>query len=377
MKIGVIGLGVSGAVFAINYNRSHPKDKIIIFEHLDSALKKVLATGNGKCNIANTSSLEDIYNSSFAKDVLTKYDFTTQNKFLDSINIKTKDMGGLVYPISESAVTVRNALLKALDKKNIEIIYNAKIEDYSVNDNSIDIYEASNTYTVDKLVIAVGGKSSPNLGSDGSFHQILKEHRYSFKEIEPGLCPIISEESFKDVDGVRVKSEVSLRKNDKLVFKEKGEVLFKKHGLSGIVIFNSSRIVAREKDANYVYSIDLLPDISKDDLGIFLSFNSPDVLLDSYLHPLIAEHIKKEHLSGNKLLDRIKFFKVHFKELSDFEFSQVSVGGISLKNVNEKLDSKLEKGVYFVGEILDVDAPCGGYNLMWAIGSGLYLGDYL
>ena len=179
------------------------------------------------------------------------------------------------------------------------------------------------------------------------------------------------------IRGTRVKGEVTVRKNNKNVFKEKGEILFRKHGLSGMVIFNASRIIAHDLEAKYEISLDFLPEISKDDLGIFLSFNKPDVLLDAYLHPLISEYIKKENLSGIKLLDRIKSFKCHFDSLSGFEFSQITVGGVSLKDVNNKLESNIEKHIYFVGEVLDVDAPCGGYNLMWAIASGLYLSDYL
>lgn len=377
MKVGVIGFGVSGAIFSIAYKRAHPKDQVIIIEHLDAPLKKVLATGNGKCNIGNVSPLKGIYNDDFISGILEKYDYKTQEKFLDSLNIKTKLVGDLAYPISESAVTVRNALLKAVKDAKVEVILNANIEDYSVNDNDIDIYLNDRTITVSKLVFATGGKSTPKLGSDGSIFDILKEHHYRVDKLEPGLCPINTKESFKDLDGTRVKGEVTVRKNNKIVFKEKGEILFRKHGLSGMVIFNASRIIAHDLEAKYEISLDFLPEISKDDLGIFLSFNKPDVLLDAYLHPLISEHIKKENLSGIKLLDRIKSFKCHFDSLSGFEFSQITVGGVSLKDVNNKLESNIEKHIYFVGEVLDVDAPCGGYNLMWAIASGLYLSDYL
>lgn len=377
MRIAVIGFGVSGAIFSIAYKRAHPKDEIIILEHLDSPLKKVLATGNGKCNIGNNSSLKGIYNDEFISGILEKYDYKTQEKFLDSLNIKTKLVGNLAYPISESAVTVRNALLKAIEAAKIEVIYNANIEDYSINDKDIDIYLSDRSLKVDRLVIASGGKSTPKLGSDGSIFSVLNDHHYRINKLEPGLCPIVTKESFKELDGTRVKGEVTVRKNNKIVFKEKGEILFKKHGLSGIVIFNASRIIAHDLSAKYEISLDFLPEISKDDLGIFLSFNKADVLLDAYLHPLISERIKKENLNGIKLLDRIKSFKCHFDSLSGFEFSQVTIGGVSLKDVNNKLESNIEKHVYFIGEVLDVDAPCGGYNLMWAIASGLYLSDYL
>ena len=377
MKIGVIGLGVSGAIFAISRKRSHPKDEIIIFERLDTPLKKLLATGNGKCNIANTSNLKGIYNSEVALDILNKYDYETQNRFLDSLNIKTKKVGELVYPISESALTVKNALVKALNKAKINIKLNSKVSDYLVNDNSVDVFLENETISVDKLVISVGGKSSPNLGSDGSLFEILKEHNYKFKDVNPGLCPIYTIEKTKELSGVRVKAKLTLFKGNKNIHSEIGEVLFKDQGLSGIAIFNLSRIIAKDLTKKYTISIDLVPEISRDDLGIFLSFNSSDELLDAYLNPKLANFIRKEKLHGVELINRIKNMKFHFKELYDFEFSQVSIGGISLDNINDKLKSKIENNVYFTGEVLNVDAPCGGFNLMWAIASGLLVADYL
>ena len=152
MRIAVIGFGVSGAIFSIAYRRAHPKDEIIILEHLDSPLKKVLATGNGKCNIGNNSSLKGIYNDDFISGILERYDYETQEKFLDSLNIKTKLVGNLAYPISESAVTVRNALIKAIEATKIEVIYNANIEDYSVNDNDIDIYLSDRSLKVETVL---------------------------------------------------------------------------------------------------------------------------------------------------------------------------------------------------------------------------------
>ena len=377
MKIIVVGAGPSGVIFALSRKRSHPKDEIIILERKDEPLKKILATGNGKCNLGNKSSLKNIYNDDFAYDVLSRYGLKTQLLFLDTLNIKTKEMGELIYPISESAVTVRNALLKALEKENIKVICNEEVNDYIANDFEFEVFTNNNTYKANKIVFSTGGKSSPNLGSNGCIFPILKEHGYKIKDLNPGLCPIYINENVKTLDGVRVKANVSLYKNNKLIHKESGELLFKDKGLSGIVIFNISRLIARDLDAKYELRIDLLPNVSFEDLGIHLSFNSTDDLLETYLHPKLANYIKKENLKGNELLNAIKSHHFTFKGLYDFEFSQVSVGGVSLNNIKDSFESVLEKNVYFVGEILDVDAPCGGYNLMWAIGSGLSLSDHM
>lgn len=377
MKIIVVGAGVSGVIFAISRKRSHPKDEIILLERKEEPLKKILATGNGKCNIGNTSDIKGVYNCSFAEDIVNKYDIHDQIGFLDSLNIKLKEVNGLLYPISESAVTVRNALLKALEKAHVKVICNEEVNDYIVNDNTVEVFTNNNNYVADKVVFTTGGKSSPNLGSNGLVLDILKEHGYVLKEVQPGLCPIYVKENTKSLDGVRVKSTVSLYKNDKLIHKESGELLFKDKGLSGIVIFNMSRLIARDLDAHYSLKIDLLPSVDYEDLGIFLSFHSSDELLETYLHPKLANYIKKENLKGHDLINAIKSYKFTFKGLYGFEFSQVSVGGLSLKEIKENYESRREKGIYFAGEILDVDGFCGGYNLMWAIASALDLADHL
>ncbi len=377
MKIVVVGAGVSGVIFALSYKRSHPKDDVLILERKEEPLKKILATGNGKCNIGNKGSLKDIYGSDFAYEIVLKYNLKSQLSFLDSLNIKTKEVGDLIYPISESAVTVRNALLKALEKEHIEIKTNEEVTDYIANDEEIEVFTENNRFIVDKLVFSVGGKSSPNLGSNGNLIPTFKEHGYKLKEMNPGLCPIYIKEDVKTLDGVRVKADVSLLKNNKLIHKESGELLFKDKGLSGIVIFNVSRIIARDLEAEYKIKIDLLPNVAFEDLGIFLSFHSKDELLDSYLHPKLANYLRKENLKGHDLINSIKGHIFTFKKLYDFEFSQVSVGGILLKEIKDNFESILEKNVYFIGETLDVDAPCGGYNLMWAIASGLSLADHI
>lgn len=370
MKIAVIGGGVSGVTFAINRKRNHPKDEIFIFEHSDKLLKKILATGNGKCNIANNGDLSNIYNSPIAIKILEKYNFSYQNSFLDSLNIKTKLVGALSYPISESAVTVRNAFLKEIERLGIEVIYNANITEYYKNNNGY-IVKADKDYCFDKIVFAIGGKSLPKSGSDGSLYPLLKKHGYQIKEFNPALCPIYTKEKTKILDGTRVKAKVTLLCEGKTLFVESGEVLFKERGLSGIVIFNLSRIIAANTSRKYTILLDLLPDISKEELLKFAKNHNKETVLESYLHPNLVKYL----MGYDNYIDAIKSLEFNFDKLYGFENAQISVGGITLNEIDESLMSKKEKGIYFAGEMLDVDAPCGGYNLMWAIGSALYLSD--
>lgn len=369
MKIVVIGAGVAGLSFAINRKRLYPNDDIVVLEHLDKPLKKVLVTGNGKCNISNSSNR--VFNEEkIAEDILKEFDYKKQKEFLDSLGIKTKLVNDLSYPISESAVTVRNLYLKEVEKLGIKILTNTAIKDYKINKN-IEVLSENGPLFADKLVFAVGGKSTPKLGSDGSILSLLNSHHYSLKEFNPALCPIYTKEKTKVIEGTRVKVNVKLYKNNEEIFNEDGELLFKEKGLSGIVIFNASRLIAKDINNNYVFKIDLLPSITVDELKDYLKHHNDIDLLESYLHPNIVKYINEK--KNKDVINEIKSLTFTFDKLYGFENSQISVGGIPFNEINESLESNREKNVYFIGEILNYDAPCGGYNLMWAIGTGLYL----
>ena len=191
MKIIVIGAGASGVAAAINLKRKNPNDDVLIIEHLDKPLKKILATGNGKCNLGNSKLDFSLYNNEeFAKQIISNYNY---EKFFDSINIKTKLVGDLAYPVSESAVSVREALLNECRKLHIKINVSEKLIDYKIG-KQIEVKTDKAIYTADKLVLAGGLKSSSKLGSDGSVFDVLTAHKYQNKEVYPGLSPLFTKE---------------------------------------------------------------------------------------------------------------------------------------------------------------------------------------
>ena len=219
MVIGVIGSGFAGMSFALRRKMNRPEDEIIVFEHLDKAMKKVLSTGNGKCNIGNTIDISNETDSRIAKLILSTYNFDKQKEFLNSLNIKTKLFGELEYPITESAATVRNLYLKAALKYGVKILLENVVSDYQLKGNKIIVNSNNGEYVLDKLVVAIGGKSSPKLGSDGSFLSILEQHGYKLKDFSPALCPIYTKEKTKALDGTRVKALVTLESNKEILFK--------------------------------------------------------------------------------------------------------------------------------------------------------------
>jgi len=370
MKVIFVGAGASGIVGAISYKRNHPTDDVLIIEHLDAPLKKLLATGNGKCNLANTKlDLNKYSHPDFVKDILREYDYES---FFDSILVKTKATGELVYPVSETAVSVRNALIRETERLGIKINCSEKFLDYRKVNNCYEVITDKDKYVVEKLYLAGSLCSTNNLGSDGSILNVIRQHGYKIKEPLPGLCPIVTKENTKILDGIRNKSEVSLYQNSKLIHKEKGEVLFKKNGVSGIVIFNISELIARSENKADKIVIDLLPEYEESELKNYWQNHSFNGFLQAFLHPTIIKYLNNRFSTNEEIFDAIKRLEFTFKEAYGFDFAQVSVGGVDLSMVDAHLESAKEKNVYLLGELLDIDGPCGGYNLTWAFASAIH-----
>ena len=371
MNIGIIGSGPAGLYSAIFLKIKHPEHEVIVFDKEQKASKKLYATGNGHCNLLNKDLKGDKYNNPEYMDRLLKaYPYQFLEGVLKSLGIQTMDIDGYVYPLSFSAPSYALYLKKLAEKVGVKFILDTRISDYRQNNDKYLL--TGSDYLLDKLIIATGGCSQENLGSDGSFFRILKEHGYEITELRPGLTPLVlGDKDIKPLSGIRHPALVKAYINKEKVFEEKGEILYKNDGISGIVIMNAESAIfrhVRPKNAELV--VDLFPEIEEKDLENKLIHDeslNKDFYLDAYMVEPLQKHIQSRAKGKNAfaLATCMKGLRYQVKDHYDFKSSQVTIGGLSLDEVTECLESKREKGVYFVGEVLDIDGNCGGYNLTW------------
>ena len=354
MKIGIVGGGAAGSYLAIRIKELNPSFSVTIIEKNDKLLKKISVTGNGRCNYANLGDLKGKYNNDdFANKVLANLSPKALIANFDRYGIHPTQIDNLVYPISLSAQTVMMMLEKRLNELGVETCLNEEVLDYSKENSKYNVKTNKQVHIFDVLVFTSGGKAYPQLGTNGAILDMLRQHGYVIETLSPSLSPIKTKENTKKISGQRVRCNVSLFDKDNKVYEEDGEVLFKDDGISGIVILNMSTKINGLKDKS---NVRLVLDLAKG----FKDIKEKDY--EQYVHPKVANYLKENCLDINNV-------SFSFKSFYDYNIAEVSHGGVSLNEINDSLESKKEKGLYFAGEILDVDGMCGGYNLMFAFAS--------
>jgi predicted Rossmann fold flavoprotein len=354
--------------------------------------RKLYATGNGHCNLLNAAlKPEDFNDPSFIAPYLKRYPFASLEKTLVSWGVATLHEGDYVYPLSYNAGTYVGFLSALAKSLGIHFITGVRVLDYSSKEGGFILKTSANptpndSLVFDKIIVAVGGCSTPKLGSDGSFLPALAQHGYPLLRPLPGLAPIkvLHPENLKALSGYRHDAQVSLlSKEGKLLYSERGEVLYKDDGLSGIVLFNVESVYCRlQEPAGASLSLDLFPDESLEGLAASLKRNqaiNPSFYGDAYFPKEVQDHFLwgKNPTDFLALAKRLKADTYGIKATYGFDHSQVSVGGVRLDAVDERLESRKEKGVNFIGEILNLDGFCGGFNLTWALLSALIVRDSL
>lgn len=373
MKIAVVGAGPSGLYFSLELKNVLPDCQIEIFEKENKALKKMRATGNGHCNILP----EVIEKGCYGRDVSIPEVAELSHK-LENMGIPLRHEAPYgYYPHSYSAPEVSDHLLDLAYAKGIVIHLGERLLDYEAKPDGVELSTSKGKYGFDYLVLASGGKSRPELGSDGSILEILKKHNIEIVEPRPGLTPLsLKDKDLTWLDGIRQKARVTLFCGKREVYSEVGEILYRKNGLSGIVIFNIQRVYAHLNKKDCHLSIDLAFDKTEEDLAKILSSfgcqNGRRLPQGYFVEPLRIHIEKRAKEKGPKgYAKTIKNLLYEIEGSEGFDKSQVTIGGVSQNEIEDSMRLKKEPSVFAIGEMVDIDGKCGGYNLAWCLYSAL------
>ena len=411
----IVGAGAAGMTAALACGKEN--QKVLLLDRQNQMGRKILVTGNGKCNLTNFAQKPEYYRSDCpekAQKVLSVFGQKEAMELFQSLGIYTKDKNGYVYPYSEQAASVRDAF-------ETEILANPSItfvpfsEVYTVQEKEelfiVKVREQSEqstgklsnggkikkVYLCRTLLITTGGFAGPKFGCDGSGYAFAKAFGHEIIKPLPALTALKSSAPFlKKVSGVRNQTEITLEIDGKPVKKETGELQWTDYGISGVAIFQLSRfaITALEEKKKVVLYFDFMPELSSDEkLRLFftlaqnhkkreiLSFIKG--LFPAKLCPVILREagLKEESLVGtlkkeewNALVMAVGHFSLRINGYIGYEKAQVTRGGVSLTELTEDLESDFQPGLFFAGEVADVDGTCGGYNLQWAFSSGTVAG---
>ena len=390
MKIAVIGGGASGLMAAVT--AADAGADVTVYERNDRVGKKILATGNGKCNFSNRQmSMEQYYGTDLSIPAKILKDFTPEDavRFFERAGMLSREKNGYLYPYSEQASTVLDIFRILLKKKQIRTVTEHLVS---------GIYEKNGMLTVLSKTENGGGKAAPKTGSDGNGLSLLSALGHTVVPVVPALVQLKAKETFlKSISGVRAECRLTLLINGKKAGEESGEMQFTDYGISGIVTFQLSRlasyaVAAGKKTEAY---IDLFPRMSRETFAQTMRArekNGSDAMTaEEFFTGLLNKKVtqlflKLSGIAPDTPLKKVtpekkaqfytycKKFVITITGTNSFDQAQVSAGGVPFSEVNAQLASKKVPGLYLAGEILDIDGKCGGYNLHWAWASGYTAG---
>ena len=407
----IIGAGAAGMTAALACRK--PGQKVLLLERQSQMGRKILVTGNGRCNLTNFVQKEEYYRSNYpekAHKILSVFGQADAMGLFRSLGIYTKDKDGYVYLYSEQAASVREAfeteimsdsVITFLPESEVYDVWKDEKEWFHVTVKKVGEEQASFSkkqhYICKSLLITTGGLAGPKFGCDGSGYTFARIFGHDIIQPLPALTALKSAAPFlKKLSGVRNQAAITLKIDDKEVQKETGELQWTDYGISGVAIFQLSRfaVTALEQKKNVVLYFDFMPELSSEEkLRLFLNLaqnNDQKKVLSfikgffpSKLCPVILREagIAEDKTIGSlkkqewdTLVMVVSQFSLRINGYMGYEKAQVTRGGVSLAELNDSLESILQPGLFFAGEVVDVDGTCGGYNLQWAFSSGTVAG---
>ena len=409
MKVIVIGAGAAGMMAAITSAKNN--NDVILIEKTKSIGNKVKITGKGRCNLTFDGDIEDFKNNIVKNDKFMYSSFSNfTNKdvveYFNSLGVKTKvERGGRIFPASDRAEDVVLALKNELKKYNVKIDYETELKDFIIKDNTlIGIKTNKKDYFADKFILCTGGKSYKTTGSSGEGFELLKKYGHNIIDLRPGLVPLKSnDEICKRLQGLTLKNVgFKILDKEKVIYDSFGEMLFAHFGLTGPIVLSGSSLLNRLENLGDKFTkkniygiIDLKPALSLETLDkrikrdfdrySYKEFkNSLVDLLPQKMIPVIVElsnikpdkkvhQITKEE--RGRLAYLIKNLKIQIADLMPIDIAIITCGGVDVKQINPKtMESKVIKNLFLAGEVLDVDAFTGGFNLQIAFSTAVAAG---
>ncbi len=390
--IGAGPAGLSAAVAASRFQR-----KILLLDKADQPGKKILVTGNGKCNLTNEYQDISCYRTEEpekAREVLSRFDYEDTLAFFEELGILTRKKKGYLYPYNEQAASVREAFVLRLGQEaGVTLKTSCRVDSIRTLEQGYRVICGKESYRTPAVILAAGGLAGSGLGCDGSGYDLAKSLGHRLISTFPALTALRSSAPFlKKISGVRNQAEITLMIDGKRITGESGELQWTDYGISGVCVFQLSRyaVIALEAGKKVSVLIDLVREWDDRQLADFLEKisvrcsykNMGEVLKGILPRKLVPVVLKEAGLTPEKmpaecsrekilqLVKAMKAFPLRINGYMGYEKAQVTRGGISFSQVSDSLESLLHPGLFFAGEILDVDGTCGGYNLQWAFSSG-------
>jgi predicted Rossmann fold flavoprotein len=403
IRVIVVGGGASGMMAAITARRQGAD--VTILERNPRVGKKILATGNGRCNYTNINTDISYYhgnNPKFVYSALAQFDVYQTIEFFEDLGIVHKiEDRGKVFPMSDQASSVLDVLRYQLEKRQVKVICNAFVQNISVKgDNRFQLkLEDGSSIEGDRVIIATGGKAMPSSGSDGNGYHLARQLGHSIVNVFPGLVQIMLEGSFfKQIQGVKFVGTAEVLQKNKSVAKDRGDILFANYGVSGPPILQISRKAGELllKGQNPVLKISIIDTMSQQQVNNLIEkrFNKATEktvefslvgLINKRLIPVLLKEAGIKDLKApvqtlskeerEKIANILTDWRFKIRGTKGWSSAQVTAGGVNTKEIDPNtMESKIIKGLYFTGEIIDIDGQCGGFNLQWAWSSGFVAG---
>lgn len=403
VHVVVVGGGAAGLTAAIAAVSAGAK--VTVLERLDRVGKKILATGNGRCNLSNTDLDIEHYhgtNPRFAHSVLNRFDFHRTMAFFESLGIAWKvEEGGKVFPMSDQASSVLDVLRHEVETRGVRVICDAAVQGIEQRDGQFVLELAGGRkITAHRVIIATGGLAAPNLGSNGSGYQLARQLGHSVVEPFPALVQLKLAAGFlKRISGVKFTGTARVLVDGRVIAASGGEILFADYGISGPPILALSRAVNQHLRRGYrVYlGLNMMDRFSREELQALLARRletqaAKDLefsfvgLINKRLIPVLLKEAGIEDTrkpagqvtaaEREALLQVLQDWRLEVTGSRSWPSAQVTAGGVNVFEVDQKsMQSRLVPGLYFAGEVLDIDGDCGGYNLQWAWSSGYVAGE--